>query len=98
MSDTPQDSPLPLPGPSPDGPPELTDEQQMLVDLRDALYEGSWEDFCNDLTARRESKPHVFDVVPPSPRLIETIDRHLRVIDELDRWERLHGCTLRGRA
>jgi hypothetical protein len=95
VSDTPKGTPIPPPGPSPDDLPELTPEQQMLVDLRDILYEGSWEDFRSDLKARRESRPHVFDVVPPSPRLKETIDRHLRVIDELDRWERRHSRTLR---
>lgn len=68
----------------------------MLVDLRDILYEGSWEDFRRDLEARQASEPHVFEIVPPTPRLQETIARHLQVIDELDRWERRYGRTLRG--
>ena len=70
----------------------------MLVDLRDALYEGSWEDFRHDLTARRDSRPHVFDTVPECSRLEEVIDRHLQVIDDLQRWEQHYGRTLRASA
>ena len=97
MSDELQGTSIPPPGRSLDDLPELSPEQQMLVDLRDILYEGSWEDFRSDLKARQESRPHVFDVVPPSLRLRETIDRHLRVIDELDSWERQYARTLRSR-
>jgi len=75
--------------------PALTDEQRMLLDLRDVLYEGSWEDFRHDLKARRESRPYVFEIMPASPRLMETIERHLRAIDELERWEHDHGRRLR---
>ena len=98
MSDTPQGLPIPPPGRSPEDQPVLTDEQRMLVDLRDVLYEGNWEDFRNDLEARRASRPHVFDVVPPSPRLQEAIARHLLVIDGLERWERQYSRRLHGTA
>ncbi len=98
MSDPPPGSPNPPREPSPEGVPALTDEQRMLLDLRDVLYEGSWEDFRNDLKARQESRPHVFEIIPPSPGLKETIERHLGVIDELERWERRHGHRLRGDA
>ena len=98
MSDLPPEKPIPPTGPSPDDRPVLTQEQQMLLDLRDVLYEGSWEDFRSDLEARQESRPHVFEILPASPRLSETIDRHLRVIDELEDWERRHGRRLRGQA
>ena len=70
----------------------------MLVDLRDVLYEGSWEDFREDLTARRDSRPHVFDTVPQCSRLEETIDRHLAVIAALEHWERHYGRRLRSSA
>lgn len=96
MSQTPPGCPIPPPGPSPNDGPVLTDEQRMLLDLRDILYEGSWEDFRRDLEARQASRPHVFDIVPPSPRLQETIARHLQVIDELDQWERRYERRLRG--
>ena len=98
MSDAPPEWPIPRPSPSADDHPELTEEQRMLLDLRDVLYEGNWDDFRNDLTARQESRPHVFDTIPPSPGLRDTIARHLRVIDELERWERNHRRRLHGSA
>ncbi len=96
MPETPPGLLLPPPGPPPDDQPSLTDEQRMLVDLRDVLYEGSWADFRLDLTARRESRPHVFDTIPECARLNETIDRHMGLIDELERWERHYALKLRG--
>ncbi len=95
MSDQPS-SPISPPGPSPGDQPPLTDEQRMLIDLRDVLYEGSWEDFRVDLNARRQSKPHVFDTVPETPRTQSIIDLHLRLIGELEEWEHRYGCRLRG--
>ena len=67
----------------------------MLLDIRDTLYEGSWEDFERDLQARRRSQPHVFDTVPDSPNMDETIRNHLVLIEEMRDWERLNGATLR---
>lgn len=96
MSEPPPGLLLPPPGDSPDDQPELTDEQRMLVDLRDVLYEGSWEDFRRDLEARRNARPHVFDTVPESGRMPEIIDRHLQVLDELERWEQRYGRRLSG--
>ena len=98
MFDAPPEWPIPRPSPSADDHPELTEEQRMLLDLRDVLYEGNWDDFRNDLTARQESRPHVFDTIPPSPGLRDTIARHLRVIDELEHWERTHRRRLHGSA
>ncbi len=96
MPETPPGLPLPPPGSSPGDQPGLTDEQRMLVDLRDVLYEGRWADFRLDLTARRDSRPHVFDTVPECLRLDEIISRHLRVIEELENWELRYERTLRG--
>ena len=95
MSETPSGSPIPPPDASIDGQPMLTEEQRMLIDLRDVLYEGCWEDFRNDLQARQESRPYVFDVVPTSSRLQETIQRHLQVIDELEQWEKRYKRLLK---
>lgn len=80
------------------GQPQLSDEELMLIDLRDVLYEGSWDDFRRDLEARRESKPYVFEIVPTSPELRRTIERHLQVIGALESWEQAHGCKLQGLA
>ena len=72
----------------------LTPEHEMLLRMRDALYEGSWEDFAQDLRARSVDRPHVFEIVPPSPEMKSTIASHLRLIDEMEAWERAHGRTL----
>ena len=59
---------------------QTQDEERMLLEIRDQLYGGSWDAFLEDLTARLEDRPHVFEVGPPSPRLEDTIQRHLRLI------------------
>jgi hypothetical protein len=86
----------PEPRGRPAGQPQLNDEELMLIDLRDVLYEGSWDDFRRDLEARRESRPYVFEIVPTSPELRQTIERHLQVIAALEAWERANGRRLRG--
>ena len=75
----------------------LTNEHRMLLDIRDTLYDGSWEDFTSDLEARQQSQPHVFDTVPDSPGLLATIDTHLALIREMNRWEKTSGNTLKGK-
>lgn len=91
------DAPMRPAGPCPEevDPSNLTDEQRMLVMIRDTLYEGSWGDFMHDLQARRDSKPHVFDIVPASDTLRATICAHLAQIAQLRSWEQKHGATLR---
>jgi hypothetical protein len=75
----------------------LTDEQRMLLDIRDTLYEGSWVDFERDLEARMNAAPHVFETVPASPEMRVTIRGHLRLIEEMRSWEAKHNQVLRGR-
>ncbi len=75
--------------------PNFADDRQMLIQVRDTLYEGSWEDFVRDLKARLEGRPYVFEIDPPSPSLKATIETHLRLIEELKTWERTHGKTLK---
>jgi hypothetical protein len=77
---------------------EMTNEHEMLLRVRDTLYEGSWEDFVADLKAQAESRPYVFDVLPPSSRMGSTISRHLALIDQLQQWEASHDTTLQGPA
>ena len=78
-------------------PIELSAEQRMLLDLRDTLYEGCWEDFVRDLEARLSGQPHVFDVVVDTANFAGTIRSHLRMIEELQGWERASGETLHSR-
>ncbi len=72
----------------------LTEEQRMLIQIRDTLYEGSWDDFLEDLRARADGRPHVFAIARASPELKSTIEHHVALIEELRRWECQHRRTL----
>ena len=72
----------------------LTEEQRMLIQIRDTLYEGSWDDFLDDLRARAEGRPHVFALNSASPEFKTTIERHVDLIEKLREWEREHRRTL----
>lgn len=63
----------------------------MLVTLCRELYEGSWADFCQDLRDRLDGKPHVFETTPPSDYMKETIQRHLALIDRLEKLKPADG-------
>lgn len=65
----------------------LAVEADMLVQIRDTLYEGDWDDFVADLTARLEGRAHVFQTVGASPDMKATIARHLKIIAQLRREE-----------
>jgi hypothetical protein len=73
----------------------LTDEHRMLLQIRDTLYEGSWDDFVHDLRARAGGRPHVFEIVPASERMKATIAGHLAMIEQMQSWEAAHGRALR---
>ncbi|MHC4441083.1 MAG: hypothetical protein ACYTF1_04605 [Planctomycetota bacterium] len=75
----------------------LSDEERMLVRLRDELYEGSWDQFVHDLKARLSGEPHIFEIGPASDRLKETIDNHLRMIGRLKALEKQLGISLQDR-
>lgn len=75
---------------------DLTAEHRMLLRIRDTLYEGSWEDFVEDLRSRAEDRAHVFETVPASPEMKTTIATHLRMIEAMEKWEAQHQRTLKG--
>lgn len=94
----------PFPGrPTPESQPgqgkigPLSDEERMLIRLRDELYEGSWDQFVGDLKARLTGKPHIFEIGPVSDRLKETINNHLRMIGRLQALEQQLGTNLHAR-
>ena len=72
----------------------LTDEHRMLLQIRDTLYEGNWEDFVRDLEDRANDRPHVFQTIPDTPGMAATITHHLSMIADMQRWEDTHGQTL----
>lgn len=73
---------------------QLDSEQRMLVQMRDTLYEGSWDDFVADLRARAMGRAHVFDTVPMSSRMKATINHHLALIDDMRNREAREGHPL----
>ena len=73
----------------------LGDEHRMLLQIRNTLYEGSWEDFVTDLQARSEGRPHLFITVPPTPAMKAVIARHLALINDMAEWERRTGQSLK---
>jgi hypothetical protein len=76
---------------------DLSSEHRMLIDIRDTLYDGSWDDFTRDLEARCQGRPHVFETVHASPDMQDTIRTHLRLIREMREWEIATGQTLQNR-
>ncbi len=68
-----------------------TREDEMLLYIRDTLYEGNWDDFIRDLESRAQGRPHVFDTVAPSPTMKATIEAHLHLIQRMLTWETEHG-------
>ena len=52
----------------------------MLIDVRDQLYGGAWEDLELDLKARKDNKPYIF-------KLVTKIDEDLGRIERLRRYE-----------
>ena len=61
--------------------------ERVLVDLKDLLYEGSWERVLSDLRAARENKPYIY-------RLSNAIDRDLKAIERMQAYEARHQVSL----
>ncbi len=77
---------------SPRGTPEefvrsLSREDRVLVDVRDQLYGGAWDELERDLRARLVGKPYIF-------KLATKIEEDLARIERLRRYEAAHGVDL----
>jgi len=75
-----------------DVPPEifigrLESYERVLLDLKDQLYEGSWERILDDLRARMENKPYIF-------KLSQTIARDLAAIERMKSYEMRQNVNL----
>ena len=57
---------------------KLTQDDKMLIILRDELYDGSWDLMIKDLKARMKKKPFVFKL-------------YHRIQDDMKRIQRLHN-------
>lgn len=71
--------------PALDVPPEiflqrLEPYERVLMDLKDQLYEGSWERILEDLKARLDNKPYIY-------KLSQTISRDVAAIERMKAYE-----------
>lgn len=61
--------------------------ERVLIELRDQLYEGSWDRVLSDLRARQRGEPYVY-------KLSQTIARDIDAIVRLQRYEQQHQVDL----
>lgn len=66
---------------------QLSDEQRMLVLLKNELYEGSWDAMREDLSNRLDGKPYIF-------KLANRIKDDMGRIKELQSYEDEHQVDL----
>jgi hypothetical protein len=67
----------------------LTREERLLVKVRDALYEGSWQELEEDLRARLSGRPYIF-------KLATRIEEDLGRLARLRTFEDEHDLDLAG--
>lgn len=65
----------------------LTEEERMLLTLRDELYEGSWDNMLQDLRDRLKGKPYIF-------KLVNRIEEDIVRIEKLKGYEGTHSVNL----
>ncbi len=65
----------------------LTQQDRMLITLRDELYFGSWERMLNDLKDRLRGRPYIF-------KLVNRIEEDIKRIEKLQNYESQHGINL----
>lgn len=66
---------------------QMKEFELVLIDLKEILYEGSWDRITMDLRNARDEKPHVY-------RLSHAIDRDLKAIERLKAFEEKHHVSL----
>jgi hypothetical protein len=54
--------------------------ERVLIDLKEQLYEGSWERMLEDLKARLENRPYIY-------KLSQAISRDLAAIERMKSYE-----------
>ena len=65
----------------------LSIEDRTLVQLRDDLYGGSWEQMLGDLRDRLKGKPYIF-------KLVNRIQDDIARIEKLSDYEKKHKINL----
>jgi hypothetical protein len=65
----------------------LSEEDRLLLILRDELYGRSWDRFLRDLDDRLKGKPYIF-------KLVNRIEEDIERIRKLRAYEEEHGVDL----
>jgi len=78
--------------PNLDVPPEvfiksLEPFERVLIDLKDQLYEGSWDRILEDLKSRLNNRPYIY-------KLSQFITRDVAAIERMKGYEIRHGVSL----
>jgi hypothetical protein len=66
----------------------LTGAERLLINLRDELYEGSWERMLEDLRDRLEKRPYIF-------KLSSRIEADMAAIEKMRAYEAGNKVNLR---
>jgi len=66
----------------------LSEEETMLIVLRDELYNGSWENMWTDLADRLKGRPYIF-------KLADRIEEDLARIEKMQEYEKTHQINLK---
>ncbi|MBZ0135987.1 MAG: hypothetical protein K8I27_06400 [Planctomycetes bacterium] len=66
----------------------LSEEEKMLLVLRDELYMDSWDKMEDDLRNRLKGRPYIF-------KLVNRIEEDLERIQKLRAYEEKHKINLR---
>jgi hypothetical protein len=61
--------------------------ERVLIDLKEQLYEGSWEQILEDLKARLENKPYLY-------KLSTAIARDMAAIERMKAYEMRQRVSL----
>lgn len=65
----------------------LTEDERMLLVVKDDLYEASWARMERDLRNRLNGRPYIF-------KLVNRIEADLATINLLRQYESIHGVNL----
>jgi hypothetical protein len=66
---------------------QLQTHERVLLELRERLYEGSWDRVLRDLRARLNGEPYIY-------KLSQTISRDIQAIKRLQAYEARHDVDL----
>lgn len=66
---------------------QLEPNERVLLEVKDKLYGGSWEQVLTDLRARLDGQPYLF-------KLSKTIQRDVSAIEKMMAYEARHGVDL----